>query len=130
MVDKAGTVPYRRVADDIEVLIVTASTGDHWILPMGKLKPDEMPRAAAGRETREEAGVEVEIGPHLGRFSWENLAGDVDTVDFYLAEYVADVAWRENDRRERRWVAIDAAATSALAPDFRAIATAAQGKLA
>lgn len=130
MPDKAGTVPYRRVPGGIEVLIITASTGGHWILPMGKLKSGESREAAAGRETREEAGVHVEIGLHLGRFSWENLAGDIDTVDFYLAEYAADVTWPETRKRERRWVSLDEAATSALAPGFRAIAAAAQRHLA
>jgi 8-oxo-dGTP pyrophosphatase MutT (NUDIX family) len=129
MTAKAGTVPYRRSAGGVEVLIITTSAGGHWILPMGKVKPGESPVQAASRETQEEAGIVVEVGWHLGQFQWRNPAGDRETADFYLAEHVADVAWPENYKRERRWVALDEALTSALAPDFRSIVAAARPHL-
>lgn len=129
MAAKAGTATYRRTANELELLVITAASSKHWILPMGKLKPRESAAEAAARETREEAGVEVEVGHYLGRWCWENPDGGVETVDFYLAEYSTDVAWRENDKRERRWVALDEAVASRLAPNFRPIAAAARRRL-
>lgn len=124
---KAGSLPYRRCADGtVEILTIAAPGSEHWTLPMGRLEPGEGYEGAAARETSEEAGVQVAIGPYLGTLSWERPQGMHHEVRFYLGEYVAETDWPESDRRQRRWIPL-ASATAALAPDFQPFAaTAAQ----
>ncbi len=96
---------------------------------MGKVKSGESPEAAAVRETEEEAGVLVDVRSRIGTLEWENLSGERQKVDFYLAAYVADTYWLERGKRSRRWMRIEDAVRSGLAPDFQRIVVAAQALL-
>jgi 8-oxo-dGTP pyrophosphatase MutT (NUDIX family) len=53
--------------EDGRVLLVRHVEG-RWQLPGGAVDPDESPAAAARRECREEASVDVELGRILGAF--------------------------------------------------------------
>src|SRR5262245_6245034 len=64
MKQSAGTMLYRRGADELEVLLVHASgnynRGKPWSIPKGLPDPDESDlETTARRETREETGVEA-----------------------------------------------------------------------
>ncbi|MBP6631542.1 MAG: NUDIX domain-containing protein [Kofleriaceae bacterium] len=58
----SGTVLYRRVGDELEVLLVHPSGSYNrrapWGIPKGQPNPDEPLEAAARRETLEETGIE------------------------------------------------------------------------
>jgi 8-oxo-dGTP pyrophosphatase MutT (NUDIX family) len=43
---------------------------DEWAYPGGRLEPGETPEEAAVREAREEAGIEVDLGPLLCTRQW------------------------------------------------------------
>jgi len=49
-----------------EVLLVKVSDSGHWAAIGGAIEPDESPEEAAVRETQEEAGATVALGPLLG----------------------------------------------------------------
>jgi ADP-ribose pyrophosphatase YjhB (NUDIX family) len=48
------------------ILLVRVIDTDQWAVIGGAIEPDESPEQAARRETEEEAGVIVELGPILG----------------------------------------------------------------
>lgn len=102
--DAAGPLP-------IEVGLVHRLRHDDWSLPKGKLEPGETWAAAAVRETREETGVDVLLGPPLptqhyiveGRPKtvryWAGRsavgADQVDAVEVDRMEWLAPEAARE-----------------------------------
>src|SRR5580700_7605763 len=57
------------------VAIVQRRRDGAWVLPKGKLKPNERPVTAARREAREETGSEVRVQEFLGVISYRNSSG-------------------------------------------------------
>jgi 8-oxo-dGTP diphosphatase len=55
--------------------IVQRRRDDAWVLPKGKLKPNERPVAAARREAREETGADVRVHEFLGVISYRSGNG-------------------------------------------------------
>ncbi len=56
----------------------------YWSFPCGFMEVDETAEQAALRETREETGLEVDLGPHLGTYSYRDEAcgGSVVIIAF------------------------------------------------
>ena len=56
-------------SNESEVLLVSSSARPQkWIIPGGKVKPEEEPETSAAREALEEAGVVGKLGRCLGIF--------------------------------------------------------------
>ena len=70
----AGGIVVRKGAKPL-VAVVQRSRDDAWVLPKGKLKPNERPIAAARREAREETGFDVRVHEFLGVISYRNSSG-------------------------------------------------------
>jgi len=91
-------VPNRRAADGSVVLG----------LPKGHIDPGEDALAAAVREVREEAGVEVELVCELGEVRyWYSRAGRAvpKGVHFFLFRYAGgDPADHDEEVQEARWM--------------------------
>jgi 8-oxo-dGTP diphosphatase len=66
----AGGIVIRNGAKPL-VAIVQRRRDDAWVLPKGKLKPNEKPIAAAKREATEETGCAVRMHEFLGVISYE-----------------------------------------------------------
>jgi ADP-ribose pyrophosphatase YjhB (NUDIX family) len=75
----------------------------NWALPAGFIDPDEDPRAAALRETREETGLEVEITGLIGLFHRPDPDGLADLVIAYSAMPVGGVLCAGDDASAARW---------------------------
>ncbi len=71
----AGTLLYRRVGDELWVLLVHASGWYNkkapWGIPKGMIDPGETAEQAARRETLEETGVVAEALTSLGEVSYK-----------------------------------------------------------
>ena len=113
---QAAAIPFRltnsgrSLAQRVEVLLVTSSLG-LWSVPKGHIDDGRTPAEMAVIESYEEAGVVgVAIEPSLGTFEYIKRAGKRCRVEVFALE-VHDLLdeWDEMDRRERRWVSLDAA---------------------
>lgn len=121
VIPKAGCVPWRRTEDGrIFVLVVTTKSGGRWIFPMGKIDPGEDAEQAAARETAEEAGVLVALGPRLPDLAWVDAFGRRNEVAMFLAAYEGETEWPEAGERERKWVDLGVAPAEP-GPDYAEI---------
>ena len=86
----AGGIVFRRDADAIRYLLVTAKNQDKdWVLPKGHIESGESPRETAVREVLEESGVRARVIEKLGRLEFDGRRGWI-RVDFFLMEFTGD----------------------------------------
>ncbi|MCC6495985.1 MAG: histidine phosphatase family protein [Propionibacteriaceae bacterium] len=65
-INAAGAVVVRHGTTGPEVLLVQPAEADGWVLPHGKLGPDEYVAVCAVRQTHEQTGVRIRLGLPLG----------------------------------------------------------------
>lgn len=83
-----GTVPYRKINDSIEFLLVKHNSEDyHYGFPKGHVEGNETELETAKRETLEETGFSCEIDASFRKeISYVLKSGIKKTVVFYLAK--------------------------------------------
>lgn len=81
-----------------------------WGLPAGYVEMDETPAEAAARETLEETGLTVVVGPLLGVYPFDDDPRGAGLLLAYLARPI-EGALREGDEGEARWTPLDALPT-------------------
>jgi len=82
----AGTLPWRLVDGALEVAVVHRPRYDDWSWAKGKLDPGEDWAVAAVRETEEETGLVVRLGPPLPQARYTLLGRD-GTPDEKVVRY-------------------------------------------
>jgi 8-oxo-dGTP pyrophosphatase MutT (NUDIX family) len=94
-------------------------------LPKGGANRGETPEEAAGREVREETGVNVEVVEPLGDVEyWYRRGGRriFKTVHFYLCRYVSgSTDDHDHEVDEARWIPLQEARTALSYPGERAL---------
>ncbi|PEN11482.1 hypothetical protein CRI94_15735 [Longibacter salinarum] len=109
-IEQVGAIPFRRVADRVEFLIITTRTSGRWICPKGNIEPEHGKPGSACLEALEEAGVEgTLVQPELGTY---RHSGET-TIRMWLlhVEQIHD-EWPEDHERQRQWLtASDALST-------------------
>lgn len=122
----AGTVP---IAADGRVALIRRGVEPglgRWSWPCGYVETDETVERCAVRETREECGLDVELGPLLGLYSYAATEGEgaharTGIVIVCYAAAVRDrVLVAGDDALEARWFAPDALPWEDLAFDSSA----------
>lgn len=88
----AGTVPWRVRRHGLEVALVHRPRYDDWAWAKGKLDPGEDWAAAAVRETGEETGLAVHLGPPLPEARYTVLGRDGSPDDKVVRYWAARVA--------------------------------------
>ena len=104
----AGCVVYRNDDDRVRFLVISSSTGEHWVLPKGHIDPGEAPETTALRELAEETGVLGEIIRPLSVQSFD-INGREIVIQYFLVRMIGSqeaaenrkLLWKElNDARE------------------------------
>jgi len=91
------------------VAVVQRSKDRLWVLPRGKLRPDERPVAGARREVVEETGFRVEVCEFLGVITYE-ARGRPKVVQFWLMRAEAEPSFEVmKDIAAVKWLSLGAA---------------------
>jgi 8-oxo-dGTP pyrophosphatase MutT (NUDIX family) len=118
-----------------EVLVITP-VGRRRItaLPKGGMNRGETPEETAGREVREETGINVAVKEPLGDVEyWYRRGGRrvFKTVHFYLCEFRSgSTADHDHEVDEARWIPLEEARTALTYPGERELIDRALSKLA
>jgi len=90
------------------VLMVTSTRKPHaWLFPKGDIDPGETPARAASREVLEEAGMVARPVQSLGTVHYRDLGFEIE-LELFLMD-AARESGRSWEKRQRRWVPLDAA---------------------
>jgi len=102
--------------------LVSSRGGRRWVIPKGRIEPQQTPQEAAQAEAWEEAGVLGRLpSQSIGQFSYDKLGQTFLVEVFYLdVESIRDV-WPERHGRERVWVSFEEACCRVSEPELRAI---------
>ena len=121
IIAQAGCVPFRRVGQRVEVVLVTSRFTGQWIVPKGRVEPGEEARVTALRETGEEAGLRGEVRWALGSFD-QPRGHAVARIEAYALEVVEVLdEWPERHERKRAWFELEHALGFVDRPEVRAM---------
>jgi len=91
----AGCVVYRNDDGRVRFLVISSSTGEHWVLPKGHIDPGEAPETTALRELAEETGVLGEIIRPLSIQSFDMNGREV-VIQYFLVRMTGSQEAAEN----------------------------------
>ncbi len=78
-----------------------------WNLPAGYVEIDETPRQAAAREAREECGLDVEVGPLVGVWAFDDDPRGNGLLIVYRARVIGGALTTSTEARAARFFARD-----------------------
>ncbi len=100
-VEQAAAIPVRGGL----VCLVTTRSGRRWVVPKGRIEPDQTPARAAAAEAWEEAGLVGTVRPDpVGVYEYGKNGRAHRVTVFVLDVAVEHDRWPERDRRTRAWV--------------------------
>ena len=123
--EQFGALPWRRVDDVVQVLLVTSRISRHWLLPKGWLIKGKSGTASACREAFEEAGVEGRAqNKPLGTYEYVKITKTGEHLPCRVSVYGLQVKsmhanWPEFSQRTRQWFSLPAAAAMVTEPGLR-----------
>ncbi|WP_068118296.1 NUDIX domain-containing protein [Tropicimonas marinistellae] len=120
---QSAVIPYRWGAGELEVLTISSSKRNHWVVPKGICEPGLSPQASAAVEAREEAGVLGTVSERpVGQFTQEKWGATCTVTVFPMevTEVLEGDDWEER-HRDRRWMPPEAAAQQLRHPELARI---------
>jgi len=121
---QVAALPWRRVQDGIEIMLITSRDTGRWVLPKGWPEAREPLCLAAAREAMEEAGLSGRISHlEIGRYFYAKALASGEEVPCevlvfpLLVEAAAD-RWKEKRSRMRQWVSVAQASGMVNEPDL------------
>lgn len=109
---QSAVIPYRFKDGVLEILVITSSKKNHWVVPKGIHEPGLSAQDSAAREAEEEAGVCGRVhDTAIGNYAYEKWGANCNVAVYPMevTEELADAVWEES-HRQRRWVAPEMAA--------------------
>jgi 8-oxo-dGTP pyrophosphatase MutT (NUDIX family) len=119
---QSGVVPYRIKDGNVEVLLITSSNNENWIVPKGSIPNRMSPHESAAKEAWEEAGVIGQVNPnHFGSYKYRKN-GKIYRVNMYSLPVEAEVeTYPEAGKRVKRWVKLQEAVKQVKRPSLKRI---------
>jgi 8-oxo-dGTP pyrophosphatase MutT (NUDIX family) len=110
--EQAGAIPWRWSDRGPEILLITSSRGDRWIVPKGWIERGASPAECAIEEAFEEAGVRGVLSSHepFGVFDFKSRKRELAIVVFLLEVLHVHDWWPDEDLRRRKWLSPEQAA--------------------
>ncbi|MDF0553555.1 NUDIX hydrolase [Kamptonema sp. UHCC 0994] len=106
-IQQSAVIPYRIVDGEIEIMVITSSTGKRWVIPKGLVEPDMTPQDSAAKEAWEEAGLIGNVLPTLlGTYEYPKWGGICRVDVFLLQVEIVLENWPEAKKRKREWVSL------------------------
>ncbi len=103
-----GAFPFLFKKDKLHIMLITNSSGKHWILPKGNIEHDLKHSDVAKLESYEEAGVKGNILDKKSYREYETADGDILRIYPLHIQKILD-EWPEDYFRRRQLVTIDEA---------------------
>jgi len=105
---------------DRQICMVTSRNGRRWVIPKGRIEPNQSERDAAQAEAWEEAGImgTVENEP-LGSFVYLKNGNEHHVVVFPMRVAIEREKWPECHFRRREWVPVEEALKRITEPELR-----------
>jgi 8-oxo-dGTP pyrophosphatase MutT (NUDIX family) len=122
-----AALPYRRQADNIEIMLVTSRDTGRWIIPKGWPTQGLTPRDSAAREAMEEAGLLGRItGRSIGVYHYDKRVADGSVTRCVVKVFALEVerqltAWPERHQRHTHWFTLEEAAEAVHEMELRTI---------
>jgi 8-oxo-dGTP pyrophosphatase MutT (NUDIX family) len=122
LVQQSGVIPYRIRDRQIEVMLITSSTGKRWVIPKGLIEPDMTSPDSAAKEAWEEAGLLGKVFPDLiGTYEYYKSSYTCQVEVFLLQVQTVLENWPEASKRKRQWVSIPKAIRRVDEPELKLI---------
>jgi 8-oxo-dGTP pyrophosphatase MutT (NUDIX family) len=122
LVEQSAVIPYRIQNGQIEVMVITSSTGKRWVIPKGLIEPDMTPQDSAAKEAWEEAGLLGKVFPDLlGTYEYQKSGYTCQVEVFLLQVQTVLEKWPEASCRKRQWVSIPKAIKRVNEPELKLI---------
>ena len=126
---QAAALCHRRGSKGVEILLITSLTTGRWILTKGWPKPDHDGAGVALEEAWEEAGIRpcAKRPPEkIGIYHYDKKLDGGAPARTEVHVYAIEVeglldSYPEAGRRERRWIAPEAAAAMVEEPELKAL---------
>lgn len=107
MIRQSGVIPFRVRNGEVEVLLVTSSSGKRWVIPKGWISPFMTSEDSAAKEAWEEAGITGKVyTPMLGDYNTRKWSYPCQVEVFLMAVETESTDYPEVRRRKRQWMSI------------------------
>lgn len=112
LIEQSGVIPFRIRDGELEVALVTASSGPHWTIPKGHVEDDLTPHHSAAKEAYEESGLVGQVQRRaIGTYMYEKRGKPHEVAVFALHVHEELRRWPEMLVRKRKWMSADEAAS-------------------
>lgn len=102
--NQSAVIPFRKVGDEIEILLIRNRKNKKWIIPKGIIEDNLSSRESAIKEAYEEAGIKGNlIKGRIGKYKYKKWGGKCKVKVYALQVQTIFDSWEE-DYRDRIWI--------------------------